>query len=76
MIIYEISEEESENEEIGSYTSYGITAVENETNTTVLRIPDVFTDRHTAEKYAVMFNKESLDIIHLRNVIDDIIQLD
>ena len=64
MIIYEVSEEESRNDEIGSYTSYGITAVDNKTNETVMKISDVFTDKRTAESYAVLFNEEGLDIIH------------
>ena len=74
MIIYELSEEELTNNEIGSYKSYGITAIDNSTNRTVLKISDVFTDKHTAEKYVILFNNEKLDIIHFRNVIDEIIQ--
>lgn len=75
MIVYKLIEEEFDNDLLGHYTSFGINAVDSDTNLSVAYISDVFLDRVNAENYIFLFNEEHLDIMHLENVIDDILHL-
>lgn len=76
MITYKVQEEHLVNPEIGSYTSYGILAYDDCSNRVLCEISDIFLDRKSAEKYTQLFNKMNLDIVHLQNVIDDLLQSD
>lgn len=75
MIVYKLIEEECENELLGHYTSFGINAVDSDTNQSIAYISDVFLDKINAENYIFLFNEEHLDIVHLENAIEDILHL-
>ncbi|MBQ3970167.1 MAG: hypothetical protein II685_06770 [Clostridia bacterium] len=75
MITYKLTEDNIFNETLGSYAAYGIEAFDDVKNCSVVNIPDIFPDKSSAEKYIELFNKEKLDLIHLENVIENIIQL-
>lgn len=76
MITYKVQEEHLFKPETGSYTSYGILAYEDSSDKVVCRISDIFLDRKLAEKYTQLFNTMNLEIVHLQNVIDDLLQSD
>lgn len=74
MVQYVVDEEELFNPEIGNYTTFGITAVDNNSKEVICSISDVFVDRNKAESFVRLFNEAELDVIHLQNAIEDIIQ--
>ncbi len=73
MITYEIIEETFSTPELGSYTSYGILAYEDTDNQVVCSISDVFLDRNKASGYIQLFNEMELDVLHLPNILDDLL---
>lgn len=73
MVIYKLIEEDFENDLLGHYTSFGINAVDSLTNQSLAYISDVFLDKESAENHIFLFNEEQLDIVHLENVLDDIL---
>lgn len=75
MIVYELVEEKHNNDILGNYTSFGIKAADSFSYKTSIYIEDVFTDTETAKKYIALFNEEQLDLIHLEEVVDDILRL-
>lgn len=74
MAIYILAEEKLFNLEIGSYTAFGITALDNNSKKVICSVSDVFVDRKRAEMFIRLFNEAKLDVIHLQNAIENIIQ--
>ena len=58
-------------EYIGTYTAYGVSAIDTATNKEVAFMSDVFLDEKSAENFTCVCNKNKLDVIHLADVIDD-----
>ena len=56
-----------------NYTSFGVAAVDTISGSQCVYIQDVFIDFETANKYISIFNEEQLDLIHLYDVIEDIL---
>ncbi len=54
------------------HTVYGITAL-NENSETVDTYPDIFFDKQKAEEFVNLCNFEKLELIHLADVIEDIL---
>lgn len=48
--------------------TYGITALKEERT-----VPNLFSDRATAKNFVDLCNKEELELVHLQNVIDDLL---
>ena len=55
------------------YTVYGIDAIDLGTGNVLCSCPDIFTDLFEAEHTVELLNKEGLELVHLHDVIDDII---
>lgn len=71
MITYRVIEENLQNSEFGSYVAYGISVCDEDI---ILNyISDVFTEKERAEKLVKLCNKNGLDPIHLREVVEDTI---
>lgn len=73
MIKYEAFEETFNTGTLNSYIAFGVRAVDTIGNTEVVSISDVFTDRKTAEYYTELFNTHKLELIHLNDIIEDIL---
>lgn len=71
MITYRVIEENLHNSEFGSYVAYGISVCDEDI---ILNyISDIFVEKERAEKLAKLCNKNGLDPIHLREVVEDTI---
>ena len=75
MITYKLVEENHNDNILGCYTSFGIKAIENLSDLPLVYVEDVFTDIETAQEYISLFNEEQLDLIHLEEMIEDILHL-
>lgn len=73
MVLYKIIEEELSNPEIGSYTAFGLCAYNSSSNTTICKISDIFTEKDKAEKLVDACNNMQISIVHLPNIIEDIL---
>ena len=75
MIEYYTVKESLYNEEVGSFTAYGIGVCETNpyTRKTLKYISDVFLDQKKAEKIVGLCNRLQLDPIHLFDVVEDAI---
>ena len=73
MITYELVEENHNDNVLGYYTSFGIKAIETLSDLPLVYVEDVFTDIETAQEYISLFNEEQLDLIHLEEMIEDIL---
>lgn len=73
MIRYEAFEETFNKGKFNSYVAFGVRAVETTGNTEVISISDVFTDRKTAEYFAELFNTQKLELVHLNDIIEDLL---
>lgn len=71
MYIYKVVEENLQNSELGSYIAYGISVYLRATNIILISISDVFLERDKAKKLVELCNKNSLEPIHLREVVED-----
>ena len=56
-----------------SYTAYGIAAIDTTTGKEVLKIEDLFLDETKAVLFIDKCNKMRLSLIHLKDVIEDIL---
>lgn len=74
MITYRVIKNDFENSEIGSYTSYGICAYNDEIKNEIYSYSDVFLRFDKAVSFAKMCNELQLDVVHLPNVIEDYLQ--
>lgn len=77
LISYQVVEETMHSREVGTYTSFGVCAYREEKRhrREVARISDVFLNTETARQFVNTCNKLQLDIIHLPEVIEDILQV-
>lgn len=73
MIRYEAFEETFNKGKFNSYVTFGVRAVDTISNTEVVSISDVFTDQKTAEYFVELFNTQKLELIHLNDVIEDLL---
>lgn len=73
MFIYKVVEENLRNSELGSYIAYGISVYLRATNVILISISDIFLERNKAEKLVELCNKNGLEPIHLREVVEDAI---
>lgn len=71
--IYVIRVDIISNEADNTYTVYGVEAIDTRKGTVLSSYPDIFTDLKEAESVIQLLNEEKLDIIHLPDVINDII---
>lgn len=54
-------------------TVYGIEAVDSSSGTVLSSIPDIFTDLREADRVIQLLNEEKLELIHLPDIVNDII---
>lgn len=54
------------------YTVYGITAIDSR-GAEQETFPDIFFDKQKAEEFVTLCNTEELELIHLADVIDDVL---
>ena len=73
MITYEFVEENHNDVVLGKYTSFGVKAIENDSDLQLVYVEDVFSNIETAQEYISLFNNAQLDLIHLKEVIEDIL---
>ncbi len=73
MIIYKLIEEKHNDEILGHYTSFGISAFDNSSDKNYVYVEDVFTNAETAKEYIALFNDEKLELTHLEEAIEDIL---
>ena len=59
-------------EENHRYTVYGITALDNLGNM-LKTFEDIFFDKNKAEEFVKLCNKEKLELIHLQDVVEDVL---
>lgn len=71
MIIYKPVKQILNCEYIGTYTTYGVSAVDTTANKEVALISDVFLYEKQADDFTRLCNKNKLDLIHLADAIDD-----
>ena len=71
MIIYKPVKQILNREYIGTYTAYGVSAIDTATNKEVAFMSDVFLDEKSANNFTCVCNKNKLDVIQLADVIDD-----
>lgn len=73
MIKYMVIVEDLKSHEFGEYTAYGICAFSEDNKTNMKSFSDVFLEKEKAENLVNLCNANKLDIIHLRDVIEDMI---
>lgn len=75
VVTYQFVEESLWAKDIGNYKTFGIYAYkeEGETKEEIAHISDVFLSREKAEQFVDMCNQLKLDVIHLADVVEDII---
>ena len=71
-ITYELRTDIVNDEERCSYIVYGIMA-KNIRGKTLQSIPDIFFDREKAEEFVNLCNSEKLELVHLMDVIEEIL---
>lgn len=69
MIEYRIKSELHWSALLGLYTAFGIQAYRQ--NRLLLYVPDVFCHRRDAERLVELCNRLHLDVMHLKDVIED-----
>ena len=71
-VIYKLRIDTVTDENNRKHTVYGITALDSFEN--VLKtFEDIFFDKQKAEKFIALCNYEKLELIHLQDVIEDIL---
>ena len=73
MIKYEVVEEHLNTLESGSYTAYGICAIDSETDEIAEKVSDVFLSYENAIHFANAINEAQLELAHLYNVIENVL---
>ena len=71
--IYKLRSDKIVSEEGESFIVYGIDAENVDTKNIEVSIPDIFFDKKTAEEFINLCNKEELMIVHLWDVIEDVL---
>lgn len=77
MVTYHIVEEELSNQDVGRYATYGICAYCSDSSGTreIAHYSDIFLNREEVEQFVNRCNTLGLSVIHLPEVIDDILNL-
>lgn len=77
MVAYQVVKESVQNGETGLYTTFGVCAycVERAHKEKIAYIPDVFLNTEAAEHFVDVCNKLQLDVVHLPEVIEDVLQV-
>lgn len=75
VVTYQLVEESLWAEDVGIYNTFGICAYEagGKSEKEVAHVSDIFLIREKAEQFVDMCNKLKLDVIHLLDVIEDMI---
>ena len=75
MVAYQAVQEEFHDHDLGVYTAFGVCAYQivEQQQEQVAYIPDVFLSTETAQHFVEISNRLQLEIIHLREVIEDAI---
>lgn len=75
MVAYRAVQEEYHDHDLGVYTAFGVCAYQiiEQQQEQVAYIPDVFLSTETAQHFVEICNRLQLEIIHLREVIEDAI---
>ena len=71
MYIYKVIKENLQNCEFGNYVAYGIAVCLKSTNIILISISDVFLEKERAKKLVELCNKNNLELIHLKEVVED-----
>lgn len=71
-VIYKLRTDIVLDEDNCEYTVYGITALDSYENV-LMTVEDIFFDKQKAEEFVELCNQEKLELIHLQNVIEDVI---
>ena len=71
-VIYKLRTDIVLDEDNCEYTVYGITALDSYENV-LMTVEDIFFDKQKAEEFVELCNNEKLELIHLQDVIDDVI---
>lgn len=76
MITYRSQSEHVYSSKTGWHTSYGVLVIDDSVNDLkfIEYIPGVFSQKEAAEEFVRLLVDEQLDIIHLHDVIEDVIQ--
>ena len=69
--IYQVRTDTITGEEGEAVKVYGISAIDPDTLKAKDSIPDVFFDKEKAEAFVALCNSLKLDLIHLRDVVED-----
>ena len=62
----------AKDEENHQYTVYGITALDNFGNM-LKTFKDIFFDKNKAEEFVKLCNEEKLELVHLQDVVEDVL---
>lgn len=75
MVSYQVVEENLQDCELGNYTAFGVCAyrVDITKKEKMIQISDIFLDTKAAERFVDICNRLQLDVIHLPEVVQDII---
>jgi hypothetical protein len=71
MVTYQVFEEKLFNDELGDYTTFGISILKAECNEVIERIHDAFPNLATADRLVRLCNLQALDPSQLEDVIQD-----
>lgn len=71
MYIYKVIKENLQNCEFGRYVAYGIAVCLKSTNIILISISDVFLEKERAKRLVELCNKNNLELIHLKEVVED-----
>ena len=73
--VYEVNKEKNSHIDIGTYNSYGINVYVhvNDRNMFLMNVPDLFLDEQKALEFADLCNEQQLELVHLSDVIEDIL---
>lgn len=71
--IYKLRSDKIISEDGELFIVYGIDAVNLDTKSVEISIPDIFFEKQEAEKFIELCNSEELMIVHLWDVIEDIL---
>ncbi len=71
--IYKLRIDNIVSEEGSEFTVYGMDVINLDTGGVEISIPDIFFEKRRAEEFIDLCNKEELMIVHLWDVIEDMI---
>ena len=72
-MIYKVTEKVFSLSSSEEYTAYGIQVTDDVTGKVICTVQDIFLEKEQAEKCVYMFNKDSLETVHLYEAIESAI---